>query len=124
MNPAKRILIVDDDEDLRETLRLVIEAEGFEVDVASNGREALDILDRGQGQPCVVILDLLMPLMDGWETLATIRNNHRFDCLPIIICTSAPSQAPRGFPVLPKPVDLDLLLETLSRFCGTGAVRN
>ena len=60
------ILIVDDDPDIRDSLKEVLEDEGYEVNGVANGREALDYL-RKSPRPCVILLDLMMPVMDGWQ---------------------------------------------------------
>src|SRR5687768_17065633 len=106
MTPRSRVMIVDDDDDVRELLEIILSAEGIAVTTAANGREALDQLERGP-PPDVMLLDLRMPELDGWQTIEALRAKGALDMLRIVICTSAPADAPRGFPVLPKPVDLD-----------------
>lgn len=108
-----RILLVDDDDDLRESLKLLLEMDGFEVTVACNGQEALALLRSG-ARPSVVLLDLRMPVMDGWQTLEVLGAEGWVPGLPVIVCTSAPRDAPAGFPVLPKPIDFDELLARLT----------
>ena len=63
----RRVLIVEDDQDARELLQQLLELNGFHTSMASNGREALGLLDRHAGQICLVLLDLMMPVMNGWE---------------------------------------------------------
>lgn len=103
------ILIVDDDDDVRDILRLALEAEGISVETAANGREALAALEKPQ-RPALMLLDLRMPELDGWQTIDTLRARGELDDLHIVVCTSAPADAPPGFRVLAKPVDLDQLL--------------
>src|SRR5205814_8831977 len=62
-----RILVVDDDPDIRDSLREVLEDEGYDVSCVGNGREALDHLKAASPRPCVILLDLMMPVMDGWQ---------------------------------------------------------
>jgi CheY-like chemotaxis protein len=107
------VLVVDDDDDVRETLKLVLEAEGFRVSAAANGQQALERLHHPE-QP-VVLLDLRMPVMDGWEVVDVLRREGRLDSIPIVICTSSPRDAPAGFPIIPKPVRLDRLLAAIER---------
>ena len=70
----KRILIVDDNADLRSMLRLCLEADGFEVDVAANGQHALDVLSQRPAD--VVVTDLFMPDQDGIETILEVRKRY------------------------------------------------
>jgi CheY-like chemotaxis protein len=119
MNPPTRVLIVDDDDDVRETLQMILADEGFEVMTAANGREALQVLRTPQ-RPEAVLLDLLMPVMDGWQTIDALRAEGLLDKVRIVICTSAPKDAPTGFPILPKPIDLhELLAQVSGRGRGT-----
>jgi CheY-like chemotaxis protein len=73
MNPP-RVLIVDDDPEIRESMRMVLEDEGYHVREAADGVAALDELHRDQ-QPCVVLLDLMMPRMNGWEFLGAAASD-------------------------------------------------
>ena len=109
MNSPARVLIVDDDDDVRETLQMILTEEGLEVMMAANGREALQVIRTPQ-RPEVVLLDLLMPEMDGWQTIDALRAEGLLDKVRIVICTSAPKDAPEGFPVVAKPIDLTELL--------------
>jgi CheY-like chemotaxis protein len=108
------VLVVDDDPDIRETLHDVLEAEGFAVACAANGREALTALGMGS-RPALVILDLMMPTMSGWEVLAAIRADRSLADLPVAVMSAAgPRAAPPGATCfLRKPVDLDTLVELL-----------
>ena len=108
MTNRTAVLVVDDDDDVREMLSLVLEAEGFEVSTAWNGQLALEQL--GQFQSGVVLLDLRMPILSGWEVIEALRDDGRLRSIPIAICTSSPEDAPVGFPIVPKPVDLDQML--------------
>ena len=65
--PCGGILVVDDDPDIRDSLREVLEDEGYDVSCVGNGREALDHLKAASPRPCVILLDLMMPVMDGWQ---------------------------------------------------------
>ncbi len=113
--PAE-VLIVDDEEDVRESLRDVVELVGCSAILAASGEEALEIL--AGRRPCLVVLDLLMPGMTGTETLAAMRRNPLLSTLPVLISTSSPERAPRGVPLLPKPIDIDALCGWIRRLCG------
>lgn len=107
MTAAPPVLVVDDDDDVREMLSLVLEAEGFRVSSTWNGQLALQQLADFAG---VVILDLRMPIMSGWEVIEALREDGRLRQIPIAICTSSPEDAPAGFPIIAKPVDLEQML--------------
>jgi CheY-like chemotaxis protein len=109
------VLVVDDDEDVRDTLREVIEMIGCSAATARNGAEALDML--AVSRPCLVILDLLMPVMSGEEMIEAMRKDPSYSLLPVLISTSAPGQAPRGLPVLAKPIDIEKLWSWMRRTC-------
>jgi CheY-like chemotaxis protein len=105
------VLVVDDDPDIRETLREVIEAEGFAVVCAANGRAALEALGRGV-RPSLVVLDLMMPAMSGWELLAAIRADRSLADLPVAVISAGGRTPPPGATCfLRKPIDLDTLID-------------
>ncbi len=124
MDDRLPVLVVDDDPDIRETLRDVIEAEGFPVASAANGREALAVLALGL-RPSLVVLDLMMPAMSGWELLAAIRADRALADLPVIVMSASGARAaPAGATCfLQKPIELDALLELLQDPRGRAARR-
>ncbi len=111
-----KVMIVDDETDIRESLREVFEDEGYEVTTASNGAEALAYLAQGD-VPCAMVLDLLMPQVNGNEVYAKMQADPRLSQVPVIISTSDPSRAPSGVLIMKKPIDLDRLLETIHKHC-------
>ena len=110
----RTVLVVDDEFDIRESLRDALKDEGYDVLLASNGREALDLLPR-LPRPCAVILDILMPVMNGADAFRTIRANPALADIPILISTSDPSRAPASATAMKKPVSLDRLLSMVER---------
>ncbi len=82
---ARRVLVVDDDPDLRRRLRGLLEMDGWTVDEAADGREALDRLS---ARPSLVLLDLLMPVADGFEFLAEFRKRDEFRSVPVVVLTA------------------------------------
>ena len=112
MDDRSPVLVVDDDPDIRETLRDVIEAEGFAVVCAADGQKALEALRQGL-RPSLVVLDLMMPIMSGWELLDAVRAERELAGLPVaVISASGGRTAPPGATCsLRKPVDLDTLIE-------------
>jgi len=113
---VKRLLIVEDERDLLESLREFFEDAGFSVQAADNGAEALGLLQQGE-LPCVVLLDLAMPLLDGNELYARMRKEPRLAGIPVIVSTSDPSRAPSGVLIMKKPVNLRSLLGAVQVHC-------
>ncbi len=120
---CKSVLIVEDDDSIRDTLRLLLEAEGYPVITAQNGKDALSKLE-ALDQPCLVLCDLMMPVMNGWEFIAEVKKDklHGFATIPIIVVSAAGDHAAsqRG-PVegyIKKPLDIDVLLKAVRRYCG------
>ena len=113
------VLVVDDDADIRETLREAVEMVGCTALLATDGRDALRVL--GQHRPCLIILDLLMPVMTGQELLEEMRLQPELAQLPVLVSTSAPRRAPAGVPVLPKPIDLRAFWAWIRQHCQCNA---
>ena len=114
--PPRTVLLVEDDEGIRESVADSLRFEGYDVAVAANGVEALAWLDAG-GAPSMVLLDLVMPVMDGTELLARLR--ERSEQVPVVVMTAALGAGPAAVSaeaVLSKPFDLDDLLEIVERF--------
>jgi CheY-like chemotaxis protein len=109
------ILIVDDNPDARETLAIVLELAGYTVRQAENGKVALQMAV--QGRPALILLDLMMPVMSGWELLDALRGDPSLRAVPVVIVSAATS-APSGVPVLRKPVSVDQLLDTVCNSMG------
>ena len=110
------VLVVDDEESIRDTLREVVEMIGCSAVVASNGAQALEAMAREK--PCLVIVDLLMPVMSGVELIEAMRRDPELSALPIVVSTSVPGRAPSGVPVLAKPVAIEAVWECIRRSCA------
>jgi CheY-like chemotaxis protein len=114
------ILIVDDDSDIREALSQALESEGYRVSVAVNGREAWEKLHAG-ACPALVLLDLMMPVMNGAEFLTVLRADAELKDLPVILVSAydgtAAAHAHHTQCFLAKPVDLDTLVSAVARYC-------
>ena len=113
------VLIVDDDELIRETLCELVEMVGCSALVAANGREALKVMT--EHRPCLVIVDLLMPVMTGNELLEVMRNEPTLADVPVVVSTSAPERAPAGVPIIRKPVNIEVVVEWMQRTCRCAA---
>jgi CheY-like chemotaxis protein len=112
---AKTIVVVDDEEAICETLKDVFEEEGYSVECAPDGIEALALIRGMPEKPGMVILDLLMPRMDGNAVYAAMKSDPALIDIPVVISTSDPSRAPSGVLIMKKPVDLDVLLDTVRK---------
>jgi DNA-binding response OmpR family regulator len=120
MTDRKRILVVDDDRSLTELLKMVLEDAGYEVELAENGREA--IVSAAKQPPDLVVLDVVMPEMDGWETSDHLLSHERTASIPIIFLSArvGPEDQLRGwyrgcFDYLTKPFDIQELLEKVGQ---------
>ena len=112
------LLIVEDEEDLREMLRDALERRGFHVVTASNGQEALAAIPQIK-HLCLVLLDLFMPEMNGWDFFDALKSKLDWQKIPVIITTSAPDRAPAGADrVLQKPLSLDRVVAAVQEFCA------
>ena len=117
------VLIVDDELCLLASLQEFLEDEGFSVATATNGAEALDLLERGE-IPCLMILDLIMPIVTGNQVYERMQNDPRFANVPVLVSTSDPARAPEGAFVMKKPIDLDRLLGAVRDHCQAVSSRN
>ena len=111
---AFRVLVVDDDLDIRELLVAVLSDDGYEAQSARNGREALALLEHWKAD--VVILDLMMPVMDGWTFAEQMRQKWR---IPIVVLSAGTDLSRHGerlgaAAVVPKPFDLETLLPRIA----------
>jgi CheY-like chemotaxis protein len=111
------VLIVEDDKELREVLSEALELNGYSVVTAVEGQTALEAIERID-HLCLVLLDLLMPGMNGWDFLTEMRGRPKFATVPVVVHSSAPAVAPLGATrVLTKPLELDRLLDVVHEFC-------
>ncbi len=113
----RSVLVVEDEEDLRELLRSALELSGYSVVTARDGKDALRTLDE-YGTPCLILLDLIMPEMNGWDFLQTFRQRPDFRSIPVIVHSSATPRAPEGATrVVQKPMSLERLLALVNEYC-------
>lgn len=115
------VLIVEDDADLREMMAQLLTLEGFRAETVANGREALKYLHESP-RPDLILLDLMMPVMDGWEFRKQQRDDPALADVPVIVLTALDQAQARagdlnGVDFLKKPLDFDRLLELVRRHC-------
>jgi CheY-like chemotaxis protein len=128
---VNHILVVDDDAAIRDVVADILEMSDYHVKTASNGAEALEHI-RGD-QPAAVLLDLMMPVMDGWEFLRRCRSERSCAQVPVVVMSAAHDAAlaadqfgAQGY--LTKPFDMDTVLELVGRLangatCNGGGMR-
>jgi DNA-binding response OmpR family regulator len=112
MTRQKRILVVDDDPPVRGTVAMALEDEGYEVETASEGRDALKKVKRLS--PDAILLDLMLPVLDGRQLIKLLREDPTTAHIPIIVMSAAydvaNDPAVESVVVLPKPFDVGMLL--------------
>jgi CheY-like chemotaxis protein len=114
-----KILVVDDDADIREVLSEVLTESGHEVLTASNGLEGLQILRDGWA-PCMVLLDLMMPVMDGYLFLEAAKRDPALASIPITVITAGRQvdvQRLEGATLVAKPIRLPALMSLIAKNC-------
>jgi CheY-like chemotaxis protein len=125
VDPAncKTVLVVDDDRDIREVLTDALEAEGYRVVTAADGQDALDWLRGTTVRPCVILLDLMMPRMDGLQFRAEALNDPSLAAIPVVVLSADPSivgtaKSLNFSGALRKPVPLESLLAAVHAHCA------
>lgn len=110
-------MLVEDDDGIRETMAALLEDEGYRVVPAANGEEGLAAL-RAAADPCLVLLDLWMPVMNGWQMLEAMRDDEALAHVPVVVISAAgdltPPKGAAAF--LRKPIRLETLLESVDQF--------
>jgi len=117
---APVIVVVEDDHDARVVIRSVLEEEGYVVHSAANGRVAVEILSSLENPPKLLLVDLNMPVMDGWELVGYLQNHPELSTVPVgIQSADRDTTLPDGVAfVLQKPIDVDALLAVVRHHCG------
>jgi CheY-like chemotaxis protein len=116
------VLVIDDDGDLREALIGLLEDEGFEVVGAKNGLDALNFLADSPRAPALILLDLMMPILDGWTFCKVRQGVSTLMEIPVVVISAGPMDGPqeplRADATLPKPFDPDALTWLATRMAG------
>ena len=112
---TQSVLVVEDNADLRSLYVQIIELEGYRVLEAENGKIALEILKNKSEMPGLILLDLMMPIMDGWEFLKARASDSKFKNIPTVICSASKENLPTDVEVLTKPVDFNMLVALLRK---------
>ena len=119
----KRVLVVEDDVDIREALIGILCDEGYDAEGAGNGLEGLDRLRARSSKPALILLDLMMPVMNGWQFRAEQKQDATLSTIPVIVISAdgnvrqkAESIEAAGY--LKKPIELDALLDLVGKYCA------
>jgi two-component system chemotaxis response regulator CheY len=112
------LLIVDDDEPVRDVMREVLEERGYLVACASNGQEALRMLQHDP-RPRLILLDLMMPVMNGWELLRELRQRAELAGIPVVVLSAlGRAGAPSGVPSMAKPLNTEALVRLVEEYAA------
>lgn len=120
------ILVVEDDADSREAIADALIDAGYLPFAVGDGVEALEHLRTG-ARPNLIVLDLMLPRIDGWRFLSILAKEGDFSAIPVVVCSGAVDPHPPGVSrdhVLTKPVKLPALMEFVTRYCGPGSHAN
>jgi CheY-like chemotaxis protein len=111
------VLVVEDNEDIREAIGEILEDEGYDVVLAEDGERALELLGE-MARPCLLLVDLIMPKMNGWDLLNALSKNDRLATIPVVVVSAAAKAANlEGQVVVKKPVDLAIMLQIVRAHC-------
>lgn len=112
------ILVVEDDDDIRSAIVDLLETEGYKTEAAVNGKDALEKLTN-MNKPCLVLLDMMMPIMNGRQFLDTVMKDSQLAPIPVLIVSAVADKANTegsvGF--LKKPIDIDVVLNVVAQYC-------
>lgn len=115
----KRILVIEDEKDLADLLADLLKVQGYDVDVAYDGREGLDKI--AHRRPDLVITDMMMPVMSGWDVLEKLAKSPEHEDLPVIVASAGDTEETArkyGHPFIPKPFQIGTMLSTIDRLIG------
>jgi CheY-like chemotaxis protein len=114
------VLVVDDDADNRELVLELLQHEGFAASSAENGAVAVSLLENGL-DPDLILTDLLMPVMSGWDLCEAVKSKPHWQCIPIIVLCGMPAEQRGKLHVddaFEKPIDTEQLLSRIRVLCG------
>jgi CheY-like chemotaxis protein len=114
--PCLAVLIVEDEDDIRELVANALEQEGFQVYQAESGARALELL-KEMPHPSLILADLMMPVMSGWDLIKVLSQDDRLATLPVVVISAVDHTAPQGFRRIKKPFDIDELIRIVGELC-------
>jgi CheY-like chemotaxis protein len=115
----KKILVVEDDEYIRDSMQELLEDEGYKVELAENGEDGINLLQKEKQKPDAILLDLMMPVKDGYQFLTEKQNDPQLNNIPVVVMSAygnmRMAETQKGVNAyLKKPLDVDIVLQTLS----------
>jgi CheY-like chemotaxis protein len=114
------LLVVEDDPDTAEALSELLSLRGYRSVVSRNGQEALDHLRRG-ARPCLILLDIMMPVKNGWDVRDELLSDRELATIPVVVVTADMAAIARAtalrLPLLPKPIDPEELIAAVEHYC-------
>lgn len=113
------VLVVEDDSSIREVLKASLEYVGYTVHAACNGRDALELLRATEARPQLILLDLMMPVMSGWEFLDARETDEKLAAIPVVVVSAVGSRTgvqAKVAAVIDKPLDLDSLYQVVEQY--------
>jgi CheY-like chemotaxis protein len=114
--PCLAVLVVEDEDDIRELVANALEQEGFQVYQAESGARALELLKQ-MPHPSLILADLMMPVMSGWDLIKALSQDDRLATLPVVVVSAVDDAEPQGFRRIKKPFDLDELIRIVGDLC-------
>jgi len=118
--PNRPVLIVDDDLDIRELLAEALEEQGFDVVTAANGLEAITLVRNMTTPPSIILLDLMMPVLDGYGFLEQRAKEAMLAAIPVAVISAGhgldPSRLSEAARIIPKPIDVGMLVSVINDF--------
>jgi CheY-like chemotaxis protein len=115
---CRKLLLIEDEKDIREALREALEMEDYRVSTACNGQEAMEMLNKMEA-PCVILLDLMMPVLDGWEFRRRQTLSPHSE-IPVIVVSAAADKIATidANEYIRKPIELDCLIKAIKKYCN------
>lgn len=116
----KNILVIEDDQAIRDSIKMALEFEGYNVFTAANGKEGIEVLQK-MPRPCIILLDLMMPIMNGWDFVDTVEKDMVLATIPVVVVSAySEGREIKASGIIKKPVDLNALLNLVKKFCVKG----
>jgi len=118
---SNTILLIEDDDSIREITQELLESEGYHVATAANGHAALELLHSMRDNlPCLILLDLMMPVMDGWQFMEKKRIDPQLNAIPVVAFSALEERkisAARTDDVIRKPINPDVMIKVIKKYC-------
>jgi CheY-like chemotaxis protein len=114
-----KILVVEDDDAIRSAVVDLLALEGYEAVPAHHGKEALELLKERREDPCLILTDLMMPELDGWELIRLLEKQDIIITIPVVVMTAGLTGRLPVKRVIKKPFNLETILALVKEYCGS-----